>query len=1517
MKKSGKFFSYVLVLALIVSLLSGLGFKAENVSADPITYHVLEIVPDRSMGTFSLLVGDYNNAVSVNDVEILRLKDDGQPENWSSAASFLSTHKIGSVNTTAKTYTSGDYFRQNILKAIDPNAVNWNIDVKTRTPSEVEADINLLKNADLIVINETVPSCFGGITRKTFETSGCTFSKTNVLNIFKKIAGLLDGKAVPYIIDFSLYNLNLDPVSYSFGAGTWRGFLPAKKVATLTKGNDGTGRIEPLTQSTYRGSNLNSYKLLKLLTCIDPATLYGLFFKSNDGSFGFDEDLNQLFVYSSTGADLPTFNLNGKSQEWSEVLCAPWAYDNTIDGTSGYHFASDISATNTKMGWFLASDYAFNQNEIKPKNPYDNFCKIVGSGSGSGVVYNSPNGIFNVLDELSSLYTGSSSGAPETASASDFTASYKFSYSDSDSDDYSGHGVLSLTNNSAKSISLTEITFSSMTAFSSVELDGGTVLFDNSTGDLTFKLSSALIIPAGGTVTYSGTWASATSKNNVFDEEAGTVTGSLAFNVYDGNNGGGNLVLEYDGEEGVRVTNFTFSNVEGFDSFSNNNGFVAFDKDNGTIELTIPYDQAYFDKNNKKKTFYSACVFEDGGAPGSGSGEQTIVVTRKERTEASKTDQTGTNTVSNVKATYYTATSTTDKDDLRNLFRPFVSNSKVVDYHPYKYLVVSKNKVDGTVNRSVVADMVGYANSQGVGLAGGITVDCMSVEQFANISVDLSETYDAICIEGGSSSLVSGSSGATKYSSYPSDRKVSFTTSALLTKFSNDLTNGIGIRYITEPKEYVNTFLATFKSENATADGWDMYHTTGEADLNSNTTYIDGSTKQLNFSLDISGPASSYEVYLYVDVDNNDKFDSYESAYYDSSSSEWKMGSDSSHSLGTATKNVPFTRNVGLQNILGEDFAGGFAWKLVVKGGGKSVSRIGFSAIKVTEDSQKEIRILQVYPTDYGAGYHNDGDDDTGSSANVHSYPLIVLPTKQEINNAKTAHGGKNITEYIPTKGDGLLAVKKYFSGKLKIHTKDAAAERKLFWSTDTKDDTTNDLGDGYRDAILLNSSLLYYYLAKLNTYELDVTKYSVQQFNTKCDSASAVNPEIFYNESTNKFYKMEAGKEVDFDLLILGFGTSMDYMTPEVADKIELYLQQGGSAFVGSGAVTRTANNNLGHKIHDEIGMTETYTSGYTLFDSKADASTMMFTNNTLFTRYPYTANHYLKGSGEHMDAYMLDVSSDDLVCTYAKYNSGSTATAYGTWGYVRQNYYLYKYKNVTYCAFGKNWNAEEIGQDNGVMSPPEAQIIVNALITAARNGSDSTNDDPYLNCDDPDRSVITLEEPEMNPDGSVKPDSATIWKLRDGIYTDYDSFGMAQTALGGTLSFEITSPTGGIILNTNTSSDIRWIPYYYETAVDGGATLIFATDPEGTHKISQIGIQGGTVTDGEFAMGSAGYYTIGVPVNKSSYGSTSNLGFELTSAKTNDQFSFYMLLKRNKDNKIIEQHEVVMVRRVLYPVN
>lgn len=1265
MKKAGKFLSYLLVLTLIVSLMSGLGFKTEEVKAgDDSTFYVLEIVPDTSMGTFGLLLGDRT------------LLDKGSTKNWSQSKVQTLVKKFDyEINTGDGSYeykkpagaTGSNYF-ESLLKS---KGINKSVHLDTVTPGSSLTD-ELIARADLIVINQTVPDGFSGYTNKTFDDTGCEFENDKVMKVFKKIAGL-SGAPVPYVIDFSMYYANgtitgngLETVDYDIsnkgtsktGPGYLRGSFAARGYDYLLLGiNGGAKGINLNLSGRPYGSSRTSYKLLKLLSAIDPATFYGLFFRENDGSYGYDENLNQIFMFPSGDNLLASYNLNMKSSSWLEAAVAPWYISNTDSGniTDPSTGAADAQG---KMGWFWASSKTYHDN--KHAKSIADFDENIGSGSGNGeIFYSKTNGIFEVFN---------------------------------------------------------------------------------------------------------------------------------------------------------------------------------------------------------------------------------------------KTNQT----------------------DIANIIGSY-SSARTVDHHPYRYLVVTKNRIDSDVNRSVIADMVEYANSENIGLAGGIVVDCMSANQFANISVDLNDTYDGICFESGVSTIIAGSAGAAKYSSYPDSGKIGFTTTALINKFKTDVkSNLISVNYKETPKEYVSKFGVGFQSENV-----DIYSTDDmkKADLKNNTTFINSGTatyKKLNFDFTVTGADDSYDIFVYVDANNDGKFKGKECI---TSEAGDVSSSDTPVKIATVSKGGRFNKQISLEKILGKDYAGGFAWKLVIKGSSsRAVSRIGYSALKSNETEPMEIRILQIYPTeyldnDYKSNNRSDIKEDDASD-DAMSHPSLLLPTSSEVSGDITS-----LTSYE--------AIVKYLNGKMYICTANSiGTDGKLSGISEDQtlslSSSASATGGEQKDSLIYNSSLLYYYLMSLKNYKIDTKRYSVYQFNTKFggnvdgseDKTSG--KEIFYDKTENRFYNYDAtGKKAYFDLVILGFGTSMDYMASNATTVIKHYIDNYGTALVGYGTVSRGANNTLGKAIKSSIGMSDALSEGYSLStNAQGGDTTYMVTNDTILTHYPYSANYHLKGAAVGIGPYKLDVSNEDLIVSYAKYNNQDGAgnnSCMKEWGYSANNYYLYRIKNVTYCGLGKTyanpgWNPGQLGT---TMTAADVQIVVNAIINAARIRQSGKADDPYIDCIDPDRSVLIKKEKEPKKEGEPeKPDNYYI--LWDSVYTDFDSLGMAKTAIAGKNMIAGTVDNDGLISSTSSDGTYRIIPYKYRTVISGGAKLVFSLDDARTNVLSEIKVNGADVTSGIYDLEAAGTYKLYVPLKSS----TTGLGFNLTSSSSDDQFEFYLTLM-SSDDTVLELHKIIMVRRVLYPVN
>ena len=567
-----------------------------------------------------------------------------------------------------------------------------------------------------------------------------------------------------------------------------------------------------------------------------------------------------------------------------------------------------------------------------------------------------------------------------------------------------------------------------------------------------------------------------------------------------------------------------------------------------------------------------------------------------------------------------------------------------------------------------------------------------------------------------------------------------------------------------------------------------------------------------------------------------------------------------------------------------------------------------------------QIRILQIYPTEYLDGDYKSNNrsdvSESSSSDDAMSHPSLLLPMASE----------------IPSSDDILSktsyeAIVKYLNGKMKICTASSiGSDGKLSGVTENAvlnlSSGASANGGDQKDSLIYNSSLLYYYLKALRNYSIDTTRYSVYQFNTKFGgSISGVEnrtggKEIFYDNKENRFYNYVDGKKAYFDLVILGFGTSMDYMEANSCAVIKHYIDNYGTALVGYGTVSRGANNTLGAAIKGSIGMTSTTSDGYSLStNAQGGDTTYMVTNDTLLTHYPYAANYHLKGAAVGIGPYKLDVSNEDLVVTYTKYNNQDGAgnnACMKQWGYAANNYYLYRIKNVTYCGFGKTYAnpGYDPGQLNTTMTAADIQIVVNAIINAAKLKQSAKVDDPYIDCIDPDRSVVVKKEKQPIKEGETEP-ADNYYVLWDSIYTDYDSLGMAKVVSGKNMIGGDTS-SDGLISSASSDGTYRIIPYKYRTVISGGSKLVFSFDEAGSNKINEIKVNGAATTGGSYDMGSAGTYQLYVPLSSS----TSGLGFNLTDTSSDDQFEFYLSL-RDSEDKILEVHKIIMVRRVLYPVN
>ncbi|MBR4781324.1 MAG: hypothetical protein IK014_08200 [Lachnospiraceae bacterium] len=1285
-------------------------------------------------------------------------------------------------------YKSKNYFENEVLKKI--NNVDWNVTVKTRTQADLtEADVN---SADLIVISETVPAKLktSAVASKTFRTNGCKLSTQQVMWIFRKIAGVNGTDAIPYIIDFDLYDggsfVDVRGINTLQDSTDRFGYEPADQEHILTQGGGDFQGITPGNsgETPSLGSDSTSYKLYKLLSCIDPSTLYGLYYVCADGSYGIDDDLNLLELYTNSSHLASAYNRGGKLPGWTDEYFAPNYL--TTNGKS-------ISSIKSTMGWFEADTNSSTGGNKKLKNP-GTFLQTIGGKEGHGQVFNSDDGIFYVFG----LSGSSGGGGVNLDDYTDISSSVEVS-------SYSGGQY-------EREINLKNTGSSSNKWKVTLKVDGLSGVNGSSTPTIYYPFNS-------------------TSTNFVTN---------------------GDYITFY-------ASGISFGN-------------------GGTIQIKGQFTAT-------EPISYSV------GGPSGGGGSSL--------------------------------------EGMAGIIQAFTGTK--TDNHPYRYILVTGSTT--TNNRSVIADMVKEANKKGLGLPNGIEVKCMSSAQYANLNVSSSE-YDGVF----------------------------YNSSDILDDFKNRLGKKAGVNFITLPTEYYTNFKPNFQSEN----GWASYFGSGDIKVAGNKNYINDDAhpnkRELDFKLKLSG-ATSYNVVLYVDVNGNCTYDGGES---------FNLGSPDAD--GILEQTIPLTTIFGEE--AGGKYVGAFSWRLVVNG---HAVYDAVSAFRNAEGKNK-IKILQIYPTDYSDQYGQNW----GSRYSCN--PTLILPTKTEIssfgninsynpvtnfNTVKSYMSGKikidvatsldgndnpsavstdqtvNISSSEDNKRNHIIidsSLFYYYLSKLEDYEIDVT--RYSVYSFNNTNDivyntNTGRLGKADGDQKKnLDGSLRYGYTAakigksesEIQTTEVTWTEGKLKKYLID-ENNSLIYGERLSDDGKVKYYganEYGAGtpckgtsEENEFDILMLGFGSTMDFMKDTKVTMIKNYLENGGCAFIGNGTVTLASNNSLGKEIATVIGMNKTSSaqSGYNYVNESAIP--IMVTNDTILSHYPYSVEKYMRASGASKQPYALDLSTGPVV-SFVKYNSESGSN-HSSWGDAEHNYYVYKKGNITFCGFGSTFPKAKIDQVGGIMTLAETLMIVNALVATSRFGSGGTVSEPYMKCIDPDRSVIGE---------SMMEDDFEAYYFKDSIYTDYDAYDIAGFKADAATVFNTPIDSTGLKPEgfTDPTTNIRWIPYRAKLATEDGGYIEFMTTDNKTLAIQvykynessktfakQTPVSG---TTNKYSIPQKGIYYIGVPIDPSGYSgvsSSTKLGFRIDKndgTNSIDQFAIKMLLKNGDSStaKTVETHTIIMVRRVLY---
>ncbi|MBQ6025797.1 MAG: DUF5057 domain-containing protein [Lachnospiraceae bacterium] len=724
------------------------------------------------------------------------------------------------------------------------------------------------------------------------------------------------------------------------------------------------------------------------------------------------------------------------------------------------------------------------------------------------------------------------------------------------------------------------------------------------------------------------------------------------------------------------------------------------------------------------------------------------------------------------------------------------------------------------------------------------------------------------------------------------------------------------------------------------------------------TAYINSKDKEdyrkLDFKFRIDGnTGKSFTAKLYLDMNSDGKYNE-AAGHYELENGVYVLkGGEMFWSHAGYNENTDYTI---APDPLPPGYVGSVNWKLSVTDGTYTYSTLGYSACRSTsDDAVHDIKVLQVYPTftndANSGGVWKDGMNNSGNGWGQFqlSMPSLILPNDTEIANAKAEHG--NITDIAIN--SNLDAIDTYFSGYLYASqancqdhfnkTDGAGAEFKTTPTSQALNANTNNLSK----IMIRNAGSYYYFIEKQKDYNVHATKFSVYEFNQK-----VAQNKIFYEEATKKIVYKETttSTPVYFDLLMLGFGSTMDYMTPAAIKVITDYVDADQPTFCGSGTVTFSCRNTLGVALRDRIGQDRynvtqnngSSTSGLYGLPYQKNSTTVyganskyylqgltwgyagapdgnggensvngMRINENVLTNYPYKIPEKFKVTSGPIQPFQLDLEDEDIVVSIAKFDRG---LYYKTtkWGDARDNYYLYKKGNITFCGFGKtaaNYDRDQVGS---VMTHPEACLLINALVAASETRTNGGNDNAYVTCTDPDSSSVDIVG--VDPFDPTKQ----VHTYKDYVYVDYDATQdnmTGTTAPMGNSSIVNAAPNG-----TSYGYTARRVPY--EATVSTTADLKICktgTDTKIDIKVYKVN-DDDTLTEapknasGNYIITNGDTYMIDVPLNDSFYTDKGISGCGLTGR---DSFNVDIVVTTDNDPEKVEKNELNVVRRGMFLIN
>ncbi|MBQ9766482.1 MAG: DUF5057 domain-containing protein [Lachnospiraceae bacterium] len=467
----------------------------------------------------------------------------------------------------------------------------------------------------------------------------------------------------------------------------------------------------------------------------------------------------------------------------------------------------------------------------------------------------------------------------------------------------------------------------------------------------------------------------------------------------------------------------------------------------------------------------------------------------------------------------------------------------------------------------------------------------------------------------------------------------------------------------------------------------------------------DDRTLYFRFTLDAPTATQPYELKLYVDINGDGKFADNENI--DVTVVE-VGGTSTSRLYGGKTYRV--SRPV-------EDRVGSISWKLDIVEAGDTVvqtSLSGVSAIKATAEETVTLHILQIMPL----------GGSTGRPATVY------LPQDGEVvgttvsSSIPAEYRDETLLFYQKTRNINGMDIKFIRMKESEIKTQLALNERYLL-EADMDGDGTE---DGY-DMLIIGFADCYDGISDSDVYD------AIEGFMAEGravlfthDNSSLIGNGGWGQAFTYRFRDLFGMDRYD---VLAGRGNpsyvdrdDFPYTTTSTVESTKTYVTNGNNQLLTQGV----ANGRI---------FQYTDNGGYNL-----KTTTVTKVNTGAITEYPYKIPETLSCAETHVQYYQLDYSRDDIVVWYCLSKTGDNYYQY-TPNDVRNNYYIYNVKNVTYTGVGHN----------GSLTEDEIELFVNTFVAAYRAAADPvqltiTNDDAIkkngtyymcfdVNTNDPDKLI------------------------------------------------------------------------------------------------------------------------------------------------------------------------------------